>query len=301
MRSLQMLFFLSFAVRAFAQAPTTPLETAAQQHYQAREWQAAVDTYRQVAVQKPQDPWPHYFLGVALQELGRHPDAMAELESADRLGLPQVQSAFRFARSFAQQGALDRSFEAMGRAVDLGFRQKPLMETDAMLAPLRTDPRFPALLERIDRAIYPCRYQEESRQFDFWIGDWDVFTALAPTAAPIARSRIESAEASCAVLEFYTQNAGYTGRSINIYDTNLKKWRQFYVDNTGRVTRYIGESRDGNMYFTAEPSPGTPSGTQNRMTFFAEGRDQVRQVLERSTDGVTWTKTFDGIYKRRKN
>jgi hypothetical protein len=44
---------------------------------------------------------------------------------------------------------------------------------------------------------------------------------------------------------------------------------------------------------------GTP--TTDRMTYVREDADRVRQTIESSADdGKTWTKTYDGLYVRRK-
>jgi hypothetical protein len=37
------------------------------------------------------------------------------------------------------------------------------------------------------------------------------------------------------------------------------------------------------------------------MTFFNRGADEVRQLIEQSSDdGKTWTVTFDGTYRRKR-
>ncbi len=49
---------------------------------------------------------------------------------------------------------------------------------------------------------------------------------------------------------------------------------------------------------------GAHAGRQKslgRMSYLREGSDRIRQVLEDSTDsGKTWTKTYAGLYTRRK-
>jgi len=146
----------------------------------------------------------------------------------------------------------------------------------------------------------PCSAAEH-RQLDFWIGEWDVRGVKQPPAAPPSHSRIERVEGGCVIQEQYTTPGGYSGRSLNAYHAERKQWEQFWVDNVGGVHHYSGMFRDGNMYYEAEfTPPGGSAPTKNRMTFFNQGKDQVRQLGEQSTDGGrTWTVTYDLTYRRR--
>jgi uncharacterized protein DUF1579 len=160
----------------------------------------------------------------------------------------------------------------------------------------------------------PCADAPEHRQLDFWIGEWEVTPAAGPAAGPgagsspapgpPARSRIELVEDQCVISETYTNAGGYSGRSLNAYHPDRKHWEQFWVDNKGAIHHYVGQLRNGNMYYEAEgvraAGPSSPLA-KVRMTFFPQGPDQVRQLGEQSTDGgQTWTTTYDLIYKRRK-
>ena len=147
----------------------------------------------------------------------------------------------------------------------------------------------------------PCLDASQSRAFDFWIGDWDVTSTNAAKPGPPARSRIELIEDQCVIFENYSSPSGYSGRSLNAYHPDKKHWEQFYVDNAGGLNHFIGHGRDGNMYFEGDfPPPGKTEPAKNKMTFFDQGQDQVRQLGEQSTDGgKTWTVTYDLTYRRR--
>jgi hypothetical protein len=147
----------------------------------------------------------------------------------------------------------------------------------------------------------PCLTQPESRQLDFWIGDWEVARTGQPVPPQPSRSHIASTDDGCVITEQYTTPIGYTGRSLNAYDAVKKQWEQFWVDSAGGLHHYVGHARDGNMYYEAQIlAAGESRPTRNRMTFFNQGNDQVRQLGEQSKDdGKTWTVSYDLTYRRR--
>jgi hypothetical protein len=55
------------------------------------------------------------------------------------------------------------------------------------------------------------------------------------------------------------------------------------------------------MYYEGDfPPPGGTEPVKNKMTFFDQGKNQVRQLGEQSADGGrTWTVTYDLTYRRR--
>jgi hypothetical protein len=154
---------------------------------------------------------------------------------------------------------------------------------------------------RADANARPCAYRPEARQFDFWVGDWDVEMG----GATVGASRIEKILNDCVILENWTGANGYAGKSFNVYDPEKKRWQQTWVDVTGRITEFYGALRGGNLHYSSESTTTGPDGkgqhVLGRMTFFNLGSDRVRQLWEQSTDeGKTWTVAFDGLYTRKK-
>jgi hypothetical protein len=70
----------------------------------------------------------------------------------------------------------------------------------------------------------------ENRQFDFWIGDWDV-SDFDRSDKLVARVRVSPILDGCALQEDYEDTAGLRGRSISIYDASRKVWQQNWVTN----------------------------------------------------------------------
>lgn len=52
----------------------------------------------------------------------------------------------------------------------------------------------------------------EHRQFDFWIGRWEVFT---PDGKKAGDNTIEAIDGGCALIERWRGNGGFTGTSLN--------------------------------------------------------------------------------------
>jgi hypothetical protein len=82
----------------------------------------------------------------------------------------------------------------------------------------------------VDRAVpaRPCAADPLHRQFDFWIGDWDVTAPGAPTGST---NQIRGELDGCLVSESWTASSGIRGRSLNAYDRDLAQWHQTWVSS----------------------------------------------------------------------
>jgi len=136
----------------------------------------------------------------------------------------------------------------------------------------------------------------EHRQFDFWVGRYDV----TDHGRVIATSVIERFAGGCAILESYTQLDGYSGKSINFYDAALKRWRQQWADSMGNSSEWQGELRDGAMQFLGEAHRADGVKVVRNMTFTPLADGNVRQASDRSPDGgKTWAPGYDFVYVRK--
>jgi tetratricopeptide (TPR) repeat protein len=96
-------------------------------------------------------------LGWAQLHLGRNAEAARSYERAFELGIPPGRSTrgvawYNLASAYARLSERDRAFTALDSAVAQGVVERRLYETDADLAPLRSDPRFTRLLARLPAA-----------------------------------------------------------------------------------------------------------------------------------------------------
>lgn len=141
------------------------------------------------------------------------------------------------------------------------------------------------------------------RDFDFWIGKWEVYGKNGKQAGT---SKISLILDSCVILEEWTSSSipntlTYTGKSFNTYNTATKQWQQTWVDNTGNTTEFLrGEGTKGQIVFHAD-RVSDPKGKifLRRLTFTKINDSKVRQFGERSDDqGMTWTSEYDLEYRR---
>ena len=140
----------------------------------------------------------------------------------------------------------------------------------------------------------PCSASEH-RQFDFWLGDWEV---RGPAGKVAGQNSITSAHGGCVVLENWKGTGGVTGSSFNVYDPERKKWRQTWVDSTGGILDLEGTFADGRMVLAS--TPASKSDAINRIAWERLPDGRVRQVWEVSSDGgATWKTSFDGYYTKR--
>jgi hypothetical protein len=143
----------------------------------------------------------------------------------------------------------------------------------------------------------PCS-GEELRQFDFWLGEWEVHRWGKERSEDPAINRISKILGGCALREEYTNaKQGYTGTSLNFYDPISKDWHQTWIDSGGQPLYLTGGWADGKMTLSDDPQDQRP---KSRITWTPQDDGSVRQTWELSRDGgATWKTFFDGHYVRR--
>jgi|KBSSwiStaDraftv2_1062776.scaffolds.fasta_scaffold314044_3 hypothetical protein len=136
----------------------------------------------------------------------------------------------------------------------------------------------------------PCA-DEQHRQFDFWVGRWDVF----PTGQDklVAHSLIESVYGGCGVRENWMPLKGAGGGSLNIYLPEDKHWEQFWIDAQGTRATFTGGWNGSAMVIQ-----GKWAGPLVRISYSKGADGAVRQFGEQSTDdGKSWSPSFDLTYR----
>ena len=138
----------------------------------------------------------------------------------------------------------------------------------------------------------------EHRQFDFWLGEWNV----SSNGQPAGTNSIRATMGGC-VLEENWQGAGsggISGTSFNIYDRDRGVWHQTWVDANGTLLQLDGGLLNGAMVLQGERPAPAGSGTVLHRISWTPGEDgTVKQLWEASQDGgESWNVIFDGLYTR---
>jgi len=162
------------------------------------------------------------------------------------------------------------------------------------------------IVAQADAQKSPCTTDPIYRQFDFWIGEWDVYAKNGKKAGD---SKIELILDSCIIQENWksanvSKGIYYAGKSFNTYNSTSKQWQQTWVDNVGGTTEFLeGHFENNRMVFLTKPfQAGKDTLAIRKLTFYNLGPDKVRQHGEISRDnGVTWNTEYDLEYRRKKS
>jgi dienelactone hydrolase len=96
-------------------------------------------------------------LASAQLHVGRNAEALKTYEKAFEAGIPPGANTrgvayFNMACGYARLGQKAKAFEALSNAVNEGFTNRSAYETDEDLAPLRSEPNFKEILERLPKS-----------------------------------------------------------------------------------------------------------------------------------------------------
>jgi len=275
---------------------------AADSAYRARDWAGALPLYRQLVGEHPDNYLLWLRLAACLDGDGQHGPALAAFADARRHGAPAAAVQYGMARALAAQGERAPALAALREAIAAGRGRPDLLRSDPALDALRGEPGFAALLQQAQQNQSPCEARPANRQFDFWVGDWQVVSSTDFT--PVGRSHVERTLGDCVIWENWTSlgESGYAGKSYNSYNPELQRWEQFWVDNQGGMIHFYGVLNDAVMDFYTDLIPQGDGKTLKRhLRFYRLGPDRVRQLSEGSADqGGTWTVEYDFTYNRER-
>ena len=302
---------LNFAILCFSafmvfqpsmEAQAAPDPDAADKVYNTHDWQAAETLYAALTAQKPENARFWYRLGVSARSNKHFKVALEALQKAREAGagkgLPAFIVDYEIATTYAAEGENAQALKLLKSSADAGYMQPDRLANDAEWNAFRKDDQFLAVAKQVQHNAAPCE-DAEFRQFDFWIGDWDV--ASAADNVQRGSSHISKEMNGCVVWENWTSAGNpYFGKSYNTWNPNLKRWEQYWVDSSAGVMFFHGGLKDNVMdYWTDDVAQATGGKLLRHLQFFNLGPDKVRQFSQGSTDGgATWHTEYDFIYTR---
>ena len=225
--------------------------------------------------------------------MSKYDDAIKIYKRLAPNGNPTV--LYNLTCSLSMNGNKDEALKYLEEAVQKGFTQVGLLKNDSDLKNIRGDERFNKILSMIKT----CENTPEFHQFDFWVGEWNVFN---PQNQKAGESRIEKILKGCIILENWTGRTGYEGKSFNHYDAQKNKWYQYWIDENSNVINFEGkyDPQEKAIVFYSYDHAKDENPFIRRLTFFNINKDTVRQFSQRSTDnGKTWTVEYDFKYVRK--
>jgi hypothetical protein len=155
-------------------------------------------------------------------------------------------------------------------------------------------------------ATPPCQ-RPEQRQFDFWVGDWDLASPGSKSGELIHHhNTIKRILGSCIVQENFVgsdapeQAPQLLGTSISVFDVNSAQWKQTWVDNQGSYLDFTGEFKDNQMILSREATRPDGTHVMQRMVWKNIRPNEFDWSWERSKDnGQTWEVLWPIHYKRK--
>lgn len=273
---------------------TQEMRNAANDAYQKQNWAEAAKNFEAIIKLEPKNGGAHYRQGISFLNVKNNDEALRVLLIANTIS-PNPIYSFAVARAYARLQNKAKVYEVLESTLPMGGLQASQIDAEADFKDLRSDARFIEIEKKVDLAANPCKARPESRQFDFWIGEWLPKNVQGVT---VGTSSIQLILSSCVIFENWNTPVS-SGKSFSNYNTADGKWHQTWVDDKGTLAYYVGGLVDGKMVLDNERMVNGKK-TIGRMTFSKLENGDVRQHGENSTDDrKTWTTTFDFTYVRK--
>ncbi|MBI3792378.1 MAG: tetratricopeptide repeat protein [Gemmatimonadetes bacterium] len=267
--------------------------TAADAAFAARKWSEAAAAYQAVTRESPGNGPAWTNLGESLLQLGRHDEARAAFEKAESIRYRPFINIINQARVEAARNNDDRVYPLLQRVADggAGGALRGYIVGSTEFERLLPTPRWKSFVA----TLKPCT-SAPYRQFDFWVGDWDVF---GPKGQQAGHNLVTLEQDGCLLVEHWSGNGGSTGTSFNYFDVRDRKWHQLYIDNSGNAGAFpamAGAFTDGKMVLLTDDV----NNALSRWTWYVMSPGHVKQMAEQSSDhGATWQVTWDAVYVKK--
>jgi len=142
--------------------------------------------------------------------------------------------------------------------------------------------------------------EEKFSQFDFWLGEWNVYTDINKNSEIVGTNTIEKLYDGNLIMENWLSATGNPGSSMNYFDGTKNKWVQHWVSTGGIVINLEGGLKKESMVLSGKIFYQKIDGANLRLlrgTWTPLENGVVRQFFEESNDnGANWYPWFEGFY-----
>mgnify|MGYP003654069513 CR=1 FL=1 len=130
----------------------------------------------------------------------------------------------------------------------------------------------PALAQTVS-----CDASPGFADFDFWVGDWDVYDT---SNMLVGTNSIEKKENGCLLMETWAGAGGSTGISLNYFNPVTERWQQLWVSAGAYAIDIEGGLLDGSMVLSGKLWNYQGPTYDFRGTWTPNADGSVRQFFE---------------------
>ncbi|MEO6668855.1 MAG: tetratricopeptide repeat protein [Ferruginibacter sp.] len=272
--------------------------------FDAGNWKAAAGAYESGLKIDVSNGRVWYRLAEAYKAQGLLKEAIESYKKSLDLKTGVIPTGFikaSLAKAYSQNKDSTNVFRLLTEMVSNGYGNFPDLISSTEYGWLQSNEKFILIASKAKANAFPCMNNPQNREFDFWVGKWNVYQT--GTNYQVGTSTIENTSGGCLILENWTAVGNPDeGKSMNFLNPKTAKWEQHYMGIAGASQNYYnGEYKDGAMRFEGDGVDKAGNKLLFRLSYFNEGFNQVRQLLEQSADiGKTWITLYDFTYKKRK-
>jgi tetratricopeptide (TPR) repeat protein len=274
-----------------AGAQQAPSSESADALYAESSWEQAARAYAQITSKDPSNGAAWQRLGECDLQLRRMDKAIQAFQHAVDLKYRPLMTKVDIARAYAAKTDTRRALDVLQEVAATGHA--PLVRAYIAGATELQQLRGNAEYQQFLKSTIPCQ-TAEFRQFDFWVGDWDVHN---PAAQKVGDNLVTREQDGCLMVEHWKSSRGIeSGTSVNYFDIRDKKWHQIYFDNSGNAGAYppiAGGLVDNKMVLISDEKESPIF----RWTWYMLSPGKVRQMAEQSDDQQkSWRIIWDSMY-----
>lgn len=283
---------------------TTPSLSVADSYYNAGNWKDALKIYEQVMKKDESklsaSSWNR--AGFASHNTAVYKKAIQYFQKAITLQPPSQLMPFilsRMARTYSMMNDKTSALLNLEKAVAAGYINLPELQNGTDYKNIRSEKQFQVIFSELNQKVNPCAANQKNKEFDFWVGKWNVFQTGANFM--VGTNTIEKSAGDCALLETWVSaTGGETGKSLTYINKKTGKWEQTYIGSGGGVTIYTdGELKDNVMVFLYSMTKKNGTTVTGKFGFKLLPNGDVQQYQEETADnGKTWNKIFDFTYRK---